>query len=129
VKTIPAHASWDAMRTRCTNENHPAYHRYGGRGVSICQRWNEFEHFYADMGDRPEGMTLERIDTDGNYEPGNCRWATPREQSNNTSTNRMVEYEGVLMTVAEVAQKTGEKYHIVYSRLARKDVRNASKAR
>lgn len=75
-KPSPTYVSWQAMIARCTNENHPAYSLYGGRGVTICDRWkSSFANFLADMGERPEGMTLDRVNPFGNYEPGNCRWA------------------------------------------------------
>lgn len=71
------------MKKRCGNPNDPAYINYGGRGIRVCERWLDFENFLADMGERPEGKTLDRIDNDGGYEPGNCRWATPLEQRHN----------------------------------------------
>jgi len=75
--------SWYAMFFRCTNPKDPNYHNYGGRGIFVCERWKDFRNFLADMGERPQGKTLDRKENDGNYEPGNCRWATPREQAEN----------------------------------------------
>lgn len=71
------------MLDRCNNKNAPKYHHYGGRGIKVCERWAVFENFYAAMGDRPEGTTLDRCDANGHYEPGNCRWATHMEQRHN----------------------------------------------
>ncbi len=77
------HKSWDHMIQRCTNPNHVKYPRYGGRGITVCDRWRKFSNFLDDMGERPERMTIDRINNDGNYEPSNCRWATMSQQIKN----------------------------------------------
>jgi len=79
----PLYILWQAMLNRCRNPKQKAYPAYGGRGIKVCDRWLKFENFLADMGHRPDGLTLERINNDGNYEPGNCRWATMLEQRHN----------------------------------------------
>lgn len=95
------------MKRRCDNQAAPGYHHYGGRGIKVCERWRSFENFYADMGDAPAGMSIDRIDNDSHYEPGNCRWATDQEQLNNTSVNVVVEFRGARYTIAELARKQG----------------------
>jgi hypothetical protein len=79
----PTYSTWGSMIQRCINPKRKHFDHYGGRGIKVCDRWMKFENFLADMGERPDGLTLDRIDNDGNYEPGNCRWATNAEQSAN----------------------------------------------
>lgn len=114
----PTWNSWAAMWERCTRAAHPAFPRYGGRGIAVCQQWKDFRNFLADMGERPDGKTLDRFpNKDGNYEPGNCRWATPREQSLNTALNHHNSALGTTMTVVEWAERSGLKKSTIRERL------------
>jgi hypothetical protein len=92
---------WANMRDRCMRKKCPAYRYYGGRGIRICRRWDSFAAFYEDMGPRPAGKSLDRIDNDGDYKPGNCRWATVEEQANNKRQNVKLTHRGVTRTLAE----------------------------
>lgn len=103
----PTYHSFTAMRERCRNPKNRKYHLYGGRGISVCERWSKFENFLVDMGIRPAGTTLDRIDTNGNYEPGNCRWATPKQQGRNRNGTHLLKHNGISMTVTEWAEKVG----------------------
>lgn len=90
MSNSPAYKSWQEMKTRCYNKNRHKYRRYGARGIKVCDRWlNSFQNFYDDMGERPDGKTLDRINNDGNYEPSNCRWATPLEQAQTAPDKRV----------------------------------------
>jgi hypothetical protein len=106
-----------SMRQRCENPNDLAYKNYGGRGISICERWKTFENFAADMGAMPDDHSLERIDVNGNYEPSNCRWATDLEQSRNTRKTRWIEYCGVRACLAEWSDRTGMRRGTISARL------------
>jgi hypothetical protein len=84
LSTSVEYDAWRNMKDRCLNPNHPQWKDWGGRGITVCAEWRaSFQRFYADMGPRPDGLSLDRIDNDGNYEPGNCRWATRLEQRRN----------------------------------------------
>ena len=101
-------STYYAMVSRCTNEKNVSFHRYGGRGISVCARWLEsLDNFIEDMGLRPDGMTIDRIDSDGNYEPSNCRWATMKAQSRNKSTNHVLDVRGEAMVVTDAAKALG----------------------
>lgn len=85
----PTYNSWSAMRKRCLNPKFHNFNHYGGRGITVCPRWDDFSQFLADMGERPEGTTLDRVDTNGNYEPSNCRWASNKEQAASRSNTKL----------------------------------------
>jgi len=103
------HRCWRHIKGRCYNKNDSRYMNYGGRGISVCDRWlSSFEHFYADMGERPSDKTsIERINNDLGYSPDNCKWATSYEQSNNTSRSVVMEYNGERLNRTQMAKKYG----------------------
>jgi hypothetical protein len=103
----PTYRSWNKMTDRCRNPNSNTFEHYGGRGITVCERWLLFDNFLADMGERPDGTTLDRIDPDGGYEPSNCRWATQRMQSANKRTAVWVIYKGERICLEHLAQKLG----------------------
>jgi len=105
----PTYRAWVEMRRRCRASNRPDSHLYAGRGIHVHPEWDaSFEAFYRDIGERPSSKhSLDRINNSGNYEPGNVRWATGKEQSNNRRTNHKVELNGVVMTIAQAAETSG----------------------
>lgn len=109
--------AWSGMLGRCNNSNSARFHRYGGRGIRVCDRWRDPLAFYADMGDPPEGHSLDRIDNDRDYSPDNCRWATAKEQNNNRCTTRMISFGGETMSAAVWAQRLGIGKATMYYRL------------
>lgn len=112
--------SWESMIARCTYPSNPAYAHYAARGITVADRWRDFSNFLADMGKRENlSFSLDRIDNDRGYEPGNCRWATKREQANNRVTNKRFEYRGTLYTLPELSRVSGVPKERLRSRLVR----------
>jgi hypothetical protein len=110
---------WQLMHQRCENRKNPNFHNYGGRGITVCERWCDFSVFLKDMGPRPTlEHTLDRFpNNDGNYELENCRWATSHQQHNNKRTNHRISVNGETKTVTEWARAKGMKYHTLTMRL------------
>lgn len=105
TKTAPLYKTWLSMRGRCNNPNSRCYSRYGGRGITVCARWDSFETFLHDMGPRPTGCSLDRIDVNGNYEPGNCRWATSKQQFRNLRKTLYVTYRGERISLCDLYER------------------------
>ena len=116
----PTYRSWMAMKCRCLRPGHPAYDKYGGRGISICERWMRFEWFLEDMGERPSSRhSIDRIDSGGHYTPENCRWSTPKQQSRNRRNIRFLTCNGETLCLAEWAERTGIRLNSIIRRLNR----------
>ena len=118
MSRTPEYQAWLHMKDRCFNPNHKRYSDYGGRGITVCDRWLNLENFLADIGSRPSPKhSLDRIDNDGNYCHENCRWATKAEQQNNQRTNRLITIGCVTLTIAQWEKEMGYKQGIIWSRL------------
>jgi hypothetical protein len=119
LRGFPEYGVWNTMRSRCYNPRVERYPNYGGRGIQVCERWRKsFADFLADMGRRPSSQhQLERIDNDGNYEPGNVRWALPTENARNRRSSRLIVHAGETLTLAEWAERTGLKVATIWARL------------
>jgi len=114
----PEYQAWIDIKHRCFNPNHKRYSDYGGRGISMCDRWLNFENFLADMGSRPTAKhSLDRINNNGDYSLENCRWATKAEQANNRRSNRLITIEDVTLTIAQWAKKMGFGESVIWHRL------------
>lgn len=113
------YTSWNNMVNRCKNPNVPNYSDYGGRGIKVCDRWLKFENFLADMGEKPKRTSIERINNNGDYEPGNCRWATNKEQQNNKRNNRLITFNGKTQTMAQWAEEFCVEMYILSNRINR----------
>jgi len=113
------YGAWANIIQRCYNPNSTHYSCYGGRGVTVCEEWLTFDGFVKDMGERPEGMTVDRIDNNKSYSKDNCKWATRKTQANNRRTNVVLEYKGKSMTIAQWAREIGLSKNALTSRIQR----------
>lgn len=113
----PTYISWQKMRQRCCDPKHPSYAKYGAKGVTVCERWMTFENFLADMGERPAGHTLDRKESDKGYEPGNCKWSTPKEQAR--GRRHLLTHNGETLSITDWAIKLGVNRRSIKSRLTR----------
>ena len=118
-QTHPNYRLWCNMIARCQTPSSASFHRYGGRGIEVCERWHTFTNFAEDMGERPAGTTLDRIDPNGHYEPSNCRWASRIQQSNNRANNVLLSYRGETKSATEWARELGLSPVTVQTRLRR----------
>lgn len=119
-KPSPTYTTWKSMHQRCLDPKHDGFSRYGEKGITICDQWlNNFEQFFADMGERPKGTTLDRIDGSLGYSKENCQWSSPKQQANNRKSNVNVMFHGELMPYAEAARRSGISRTLVYSRMTR----------
>lgn len=111
------YSCWQSMRSRCNRPSHPNYSTFGGRGIKVCERWNEFENFLADMGERPENLQIARIDNDGNFEPGNCKWVTASEKGFNKLNTRKYTVGGVTKSFRGWAEYLGINRTTLFERM------------
>lgn len=121
-KFSPEYRTWTAILQRCLSERNVSYPEYGGRGITVCERWRRsFESFLEDMGPKPFGMQIDRIDTNGHYEPGNCRWVSPRENNLNRRNIRWIDFDGRRQTMSDWAAEVGISAGAMSHRIARSD--------
>ena len=123
-KVSSEYIAWKNMRARCNNSNNTKYQYYGGIGIKVCERWDDFTLFLLDMGKKPSPKhSIDRYpDKEGNYEPGNCRWATTYEQASNTTKNKFLELEGVRLTYSQWSRKLGVRYYLIDYYLGQKQM-------
>lgn len=115
----PTYSSWKSMNGRCKNKNDPSYNRYGGRGISVCDRWNNFENFIEDMGERPPGTSIDRVDNSKGYYKENCRWATKSEQQRNKRNSLILTVGFRSASITTWCKELGVPFYVVKNRVHR----------
>lgn len=125
MRNTLTYSTWRSMNTRCKNAHIAQYNDYGGRGISICDRWKCFENFFQDMGERPQGTSLDRIDNNGDYCKENCRWSTREEQGNNTRKTTHIEFNGKIQSTTQWSNETGIEQSVLCKRLQKWTVEKA----
>lgn len=115
----PTYRIWTGMLSRCNNKNDKKAHLYHNKGITVCERWHDFHNFLADMGERPAGMSIDRIDGSKGYSPDNCRWADAKTQGNNTNANVVLNHKNESLTVSQWAERVGIKQNTIIYRLRR----------
>jgi hypothetical protein len=118
-KISVTYQTWLDIKKRCYDPNNKQYKDYGGRGIKLCERWQKFENFLEDMGERPSNLTIERLNNDGDYYFENCEWATRLEQNNNKRNNRHIEFNGETMNLSQYLRKVNLPYTTFYNRIYR----------
>lgn len=116
---------WCKMRSRCSNKKDKRFSDYGGRGITVCKRWNSFEHFLSDMGPRPDGYQIDRINNNGNYEPKNCRWATRQENSSNKRNSHLITFDGETRTLFAWSRIVGVNHNTLDWRIKKWGIKKA----
>ena len=114
--------SWIQMKNRCLNPRHISFENYGGRGINVCSKWLDFEGFLEDMGDRPKGRSLDRIDNNKGYSKENCKWSTQKEQSNNKRNNHQITFQGKTQNITQWADELGLNRNTLYGQINRRHV-------
>ena len=112
----PTYISWMSMKARCQNPRHPAYPYYGGRGIRVCREWQDFVGFLEDMGERPDGHELDRIDVNDDYKSSNCEWSTESVQQSRLRSNKFLEYDGKRLTYSQWARELGIEPNVIAAR-------------
>lgn len=114
------YSSWVGMLNRCRLPSMKCWPRYGGKGITVCERWHKFENFLEDMGERPKGMTLDRLSSSGHYEPNNCRWATYAQQNRNKSDSVWIFFNGMIRTIDDISALTGVPRSTIETRMKKR---------